>query len=233
LYHFFSVVKDIPQTEEVVFGQNGVWEGIKEGGIIILSSTLNPTYCKEVYAKAKERGVSVIDCPVSGNDPAAENKGLTLMIGGDEDVVKRCWPIFEAMATNIFYLGEIGTGQAYKLVNNTVALCGGTLVREALNLGIKAGLDLQKMVEVMQVSTGSTWNIQNWHKINQPGSPFLQVPPPSTQSPHNIGRKDIEMAFELAREVGAQMPITQFIANLDTPSLYTAITFPRPSERIT
>ena len=113
-----SMVWDIPQTEEVIFGKDGVWKGIKKGTTIIISSSIGPEYCRKLYARAKERGVRVIDCCVTGRDPLNGNRPMTLMIGGDEDIVKQCWPVFEALGKNIFYLGGIGTGQAYKLVNN-------------------------------------------------------------------------------------------------------------------
>jgi len=217
-----SMVRDIPQTEEVFFGKDGIWEGIKEGKTIILSSTLNLSYCRELYTKAKERGVRVIDCAVSGRDPSAGGRPMTLMIGGDEDAVKQCWPVFEALGKNIFHLGGIGTGQACKLVNNTVTICNGNLIREALNLGLKAGLDLRKMVDVMLVSTAGTTGIQSWGKrmqspMSQPLSPGAEV------SRKNMVSKDLKMALALADEVGAKMPITQLIAELDTDSLYAEV----------
>ena len=89
-----SVVLDIPQTEEVIFGKDGVWEGIKEGTTIVISSTIGSEYCQKLYARAKERGIQVIDAVLSKSGPTNEEGGFTLMVGGDEDAVKRCWPSF-------------------------------------------------------------------------------------------------------------------------------------------
>ena len=147
---------------------------------------------------------------------------MALMIGGDEDAVKQCWPVFTAIGKNIFHLGGIGMGQACKLVNNTVTLCNGNLIREALNLGLKAGLDLQKMVDVMLVSSAGATGIQSWGKRLQ--SPMLQpLSPGAEASRKNMVSKDLKMALQLAEEVGAKMPITHLNVELDTDSLYAEV----------
>lgn len=221
-----SLVRDIPQTEEVIFGKDGVLEGAKEGITIIISSTISPSYCKEVYARVKEQGVRIIDCAVSARDPEFENRPNTLMIGGDEEVVKRCWPVFEAMGKNVFYLGGIGSGQAYKLVNqlmagiNRITRAG---VIECLNVGLKAGLDIQKMIEVMSTSTGAR-SLQN---VGLKGSLNIQEivevikgrPLPSNG---DLMAKDKRLAMELAEAVGAKTPISQLIDELDTKLAYDA-----------
>jgi 3-hydroxyisobutyrate dehydrogenase-like beta-hydroxyacid dehydrogenase len=216
-----SMVRDIPQTEEVIFGRDGLWEGLKEGSYVILSSTLNPAYCRELYARAKVRGVSVIDCAVSGRDPSAGGRPTALMIGGDEDAVKQCWPVFEAMGKNIFHLGDIGRGQACKLVNNTVTLCNSNLIREALNLGLKAGLDLKQMVDVMLVSSAGASGVQSWGKRLQ--SPTQSLSPDAEASRKDMVSKDLRMALQLAVEMGAKMPITQLNVELDTDILYSDV----------
>ena len=222
-----SMVWDIPQTEEVIFGKNGVWEGIRKGSTIIISSSLSPEYCRKLYARARERGVRVIDCAVTGRDPQNGNRPLTLMIGGDEDIVKQCWPVFEALGKNIFYLGGIGAGQAYKLVNNMTgrhisAAIQGYLI-EGLNFGLKAGLDLQKMIDVM--STGAfARNIQ--HLGLKPGMDsqkiieMIRVPGTKPPGSEAHSRDELDDAMEMAEAVGAKMPLCRFIDELDTASTY-------------
>jgi len=138
-----SMVRDIPQTKEVVFGKDGLWEGAKEGSIIILSSTIGPYYPRELYEKGKEKGIRVIDIGVTKNIPTNEIGQFTLMVSGDDDVIDTCWPVFEAMGRKVFKAGRIGNGQAYKLVNNMVAFNMGTVIHECLNVGLKAGLDMK------------------------------------------------------------------------------------------
>jgi len=224
----FSMVRDVPQTDEVIFGKDGVWEGLTEGKTIIISSSIGPAYCRTLYEKAKERGIRVIDCGVS--DPTVfrhEPGALTLMIGGDEDAARQCWPVFEAMGKNIFYLGKIGNGQAYKLINNMTAKHIGTIERlcliECLNLGLKVGLDLRKMIDVMSVSAGARI-IQNMgFKAGLDEKQILEMLriPAARASAERIDHKDeLDYGMEMADEVGVEMPVCRFIDDLDASSVY-------------
>jgi len=215
-----SMVRDIPQTDEVIFGKDGVWEGIKKGSIIITTSTIGPAYCRDLYAKAKEKGVQVIDIGMSKDTPNNEEGQLTLMIGGDDDAIKKCQPIFEAMGKHIFYVGGIGNGQAYKLVNNLAAFNIGTVTRECLNLGLKAGLDLQTICEIMSVSTGGSWMVGNMAQTLKSGMrmapPPSPPPTPGAQAPaQKMGNKDTELAMEMADAVGAKVPVARFMDDID------------------
>ena len=221
-----SMVWDIPQTDEVIFGKDGVWEGIKEGGIIIITSSIGPDYCRDLYDKSKEKKVRVIDCPVSGPPPTIDNRPSCLMIGGDEDVVKQCWYIFEAMGDHPLYLGDIGMGQAHKLVDNTMARHFGTVTRlcviEGLNFGLKFGLDLQKMIEVACVSAFS----RGIHSIGlksgldvQDIIKTIRGPMPLLGSKH--GRvNELDYAMEMAESVEAKLPLFHFSDELDAASIY-------------
>ncbi len=217
-----SMVRDVPETDEVIFSQSGVWKGIKEESTIILSSTISPAYCRDVYNKAKEKRVRVIDCAVS--DPSGQSHilgGLTLFIGGDEDVVKKYSPIFEALGKNIFYLGSIGKGQACKLVHQLNAFSISTVTRECLNLGLKAGLDLKTMVEAMSAGLGSTRGLQNMAEMLRLGKVTVSPPRPPTvnaagaKTPPPMGNKDKQLAFEMAKELGVDTPICRFIDEID------------------
>jgi len=225
-----SIVRDIPQTDEVLFGKDGVWEGIKEGDTIILSSSLSAAYCREVYERAKERKVRIIDAPVSTEDrsfiPGKEFAILTLMVGGDDDAIERCMPVFEAMAKNTIPQGEIGTGQVCKLVNNLAMYANGIVAQECVNLGLKAGLDLEKMKKAMSLSTGNSRMLIG---VGRP-SPFPAPPkPPAVGAPggktpaEDLGSKDKRLALEMAESVGANTPVVQFMEGLDLESIYDAL----------
>ncbi len=224
-----SMVWDIPETEQVIFGKDGVWNGIKEGATIVISSSIGHEYCRNLYAKAKALGVGVIDCPVSGRDPSLENRPMALMVGGDKDVVEKCWPIFQAMGKHVFYLGGIGKGQAYKMVNNMTGKYIGAATREllieCLDLGLKAGLDLQKMIEVMSVSA-SARHLQNLglkagldlQKINE----IIRSPVAGIHDTKARATDELDYALEMAEAVGAKMPICRFLNELDMPPTYDA-----------
>jgi len=221
-----SMVWDIPQTDEVIFGKDGVWEGIKEGGIIIITSSIGPEYCRDLYERAKEKKVRVVDCPVSGPPATEDNRPSCLMIGGDEDVVKKCWHIFEAMGDHPLHLGGIGMGQAHKLVDNTMARHFGTVTRlcviEGLNFGLKAGLDLQKMIDVASVSAFSR-GIQS---VGLKGGLDLQEIFKTIRGPMPLlgskrGRiNELDYAMEMAEAVDAKLPLFHFSDELDAVSMY-------------
>jgi 3-hydroxyisobutyrate dehydrogenase len=213
-----SVVRDIPETEEVIFGKNGVWEGIQEGATIVIASTVSPEYCRELYAKAKNKGVRVIDVGLSKSRPSNEEGEFTLMVGGDEDAVQRCRPVFEAIARHIFHLGGIGMGQTYKLVNQLALTSIGTITCECLNLGLKAGLDLQKMIDVMRVSTGNSWRLQNLDYTLK----SQKLSAAAREPRRNTGAKDRALAMDLAEKVDANTPVLRFIDGLNMETAYDA-----------
>jgi 3-hydroxyisobutyrate dehydrogenase-like beta-hydroxyacid dehydrogenase len=225
-----SIVRDIPQTDEILFGKDGIWEGVKEGTTIILSSSLSPSYCREVYDKGKKRNVHVVDAPVSTEDrsftPGKEFAVLTLMVGGDDDDVARCMPVFEAMAKNVIHQGSIGTGQVCKLVNNLTMYANGIVARECVNLGLKAGLDLEKMKQAMSLSTGNSRALMGIGRR----MPFLPPPKPSASepsskeaTPEDLGSKDKRLALEMAEAVGADTPVVRLMEKLDLESTYDAL----------
>jgi 3-hydroxyisobutyrate dehydrogenase-like beta-hydroxyacid dehydrogenase len=224
----FSMVRDILETDEVIFGKDGVWEGISEGKTIVIASSIGPSYCRELYKKGKERGVGVIDCGVS--DPTVfrhEPGALTLMIGGDEDVVNQYWPVFEAMGKNIFYLGKTGNGQAHKLINNMTIKHISAVERlcliECLNLGLRLGLDLRKMIDVMSVNAGAQVIQKMGFKAGLDEKQILEALriPVSRASGREVRHKDeLDYGMEMADEVGVEMPVCRFIDELNAGSVY-------------
>ncbi len=221
-----SMVRDIPQTEEVVFGKDGLWEGAKEGSIIILSSTIGPYYPRELYEKGKEKGVRVIDIGVTKNIPTNEIKQFTLMVSGDDDVIDMCWPVFEAMGKKVFRSGKIGNGQAYKIVNNMVAFNMGTVIHECLNVGLKAGLDMKMMLDVMEEGTGGSWMANSMRARLESGMRRIPPPPPPADGSHppKFINKDQVLAIEMAEELGAEIPVARLMENLDESRVYEAYT---------
>ena len=221
-----SMVRDIPQTEEVVFGKDGLWDGAKEGSIIILSSTIGPYYPRELYEKGKEKGIRVMDIGVTKNIPTNEIGQFTLMVSGDDDVIDRCWPVFEAMGRKVFRAGRIGNGQAYKLVNNMVAFNMGTVIHECLNVGLKAGLDMKMMLDVMEEGTGGSWMANSMRTRLDSGATRIPMPPPPTDGspPPQFINKDQVLAIEMAEELGAEIPVAKLMENLDESKAYEAYT---------
>lgn len=222
-----SMVRDIPQTEEVVFGKDGLWEGVREGSIIILSSTIGPYYPRQLSEKAREKGVRVIDVGVTKNIPTNEIGQFTLMVSGDEEAIDKCWPAFEAMGRKIFRAGRIGNGQAYKLVNNMAAFNLGTVIHECLNVGLKAGLDLKMMLDVMQEGTGGSWMANSMRNTLESGRRMAPPPPPPSGAgtpPPKFINKDQILAIEMAEREGAAIPVAKLMEELDEAAVYDAYT---------
>jgi 3-hydroxyisobutyrate dehydrogenase-like beta-hydroxyacid dehydrogenase len=181
-----------------------------------------------VYERGKDRGIHVVDAPVStpgGTIVDAEHGELTLMIGGDADAVERCGPVFEALSRHTFHLGAIGTGQVVKLVNSILNLNLEVATNEALNLGLKAGIDLPTLLKILSVSTGYNWIIQSWDyrlTLSRQMREMLAQYPPDKKPAQTLGVKDRQFAMEMAELVAADMPMARFTEKLDTRAAYDA-----------
>ena len=216
-------VRDTAQTDEVIRGGKGfwegkgIWQGIKRGSTLIVSGTVEPSYCQKLFAEGKEKGIDVLDCPVSGARTRAEEGTLSILCGGDEAVFERCRPIFEAMGRDIFYLGGPGMGQAFKLVNNYIGIVTSFTTSEGIAIGLKAGLDLNRMLEVIKVSTGNNSTVQRWdlmmarrkeHDENIGGSNI------------RIQYKDVGLAVKFAKELGVPATIGEHVLQMDDSVLF-------------
>src|SRR5262245_40156417 len=195
----FAIVGFPKDVREVFLGKNGALAGCKAGQVLVDMTTSEPSLAAEIYEAAKAKGVYSLDAPVSGGDVGAKNAALSIMIGGDKDVVDAITPLFEAMGKTIIHQGGPGSGQHTKMVNqilissNMVALC------EALLYAFKAGLDAETVFK--SVSVGAA------------GSKALEVLGPRIMArnfepgfyvEHFI--KDMGIALEESKRMGLSMP---------------------------
>jgi 3-hydroxyisobutyrate dehydrogenase len=152
----FAIVGFPKDVREVFLGANGALAGSKPGTILVDMTTSEPSLAKEIYAAAKSKGVNALDAPVSGGDVGAKNAALSIMIGGDKEIVDAVTPIFEAMGKTIVHQGGAGAGQHTKMVNqilissNMIAMCEGLLY------GYKAGLDLETVFKSVSVGAAGS-----------------------------------------------------------------------------
>lgn len=154
------IVETTAQVQDVLVGDGGVMDGVEAGDTVICMATVDPIAVKEMHAAFAERGVTMLDAPVSGGVSRANSGDLSVIVGGDEAVVEKCRPIFEPMSSRIFHMGEIGQGLAMKLCNNMLTQVTKVVIAEAMALGTKAGLDPQQMIDVISVSTGNSASFQ-------------------------------------------------------------------------
>jgi 3-hydroxyisobutyrate dehydrogenase-like beta-hydroxyacid dehydrogenase len=143
--------------EEITGGDGGLLAAMTPGAIIAIHSTVHPKTCRDLAKTAGARGISVIDAPVSGGGPAAADGRLLVMAGGDADVVERCRPVFETYADPVVHLGELGSGQTTKLLNNLLFTANLGTAATALSLADALGVSPDRLVEVVSRGSGNSF----------------------------------------------------------------------------
>ena len=156
-----SIVTDTPDMEAVLIGEDGAIHGVKEGAVVIDMSTVSPKVTQEVAAALKEKGVGMLDAPVSGGDVGAINATLSIMVGGEQTVFDECMPVFEAMGTNINLIGSNGAGQTTKLCNQIAVSVNNMGMAEALMLAAASDLDVQKVIDAISGGAAGSWQLSN------------------------------------------------------------------------
>jgi len=160
-----SVVRDIAETNALLFDDQAILCGAEYPKTLILSSTLSPRFIREVAARIPA-DVTVIDAPMSGAPYRARDASLTFMVGGERETVSYLMPLFEAMGEQVHHLGPVGAGAACKVANNLCAAAGVVAVRRALKAAEGYGIDADKLLDVMRSSSGATWYGDNIRKID-------------------------------------------------------------------
>lgn len=153
-------------VKQVLDSDTGVMAGLASGGIVAIHSTVHPDTCREIAESAAAKGISVIDAPVSGGGPAVAEGRLLVMVGGDTDVVERCRPVFATYADPIVHLGEVGSGQVTKLLNNLLFTANLANAKSTLNLGEALGVSPENLIKVV---TGGSANSYALGSIGQFG----------------------------------------------------------------
>jgi 2-hydroxy-3-oxopropionate reductase len=144
-----TMLPDSPDVEQVVLGENGILSGIKQGALFIDMSSIAPSTARNIAGKMQKLGVESLDAPVSGGQVGAEAATLSIMVGGTEKGFNEALPLFQAMGKNIMLIGEAGAGQTTKICNQMIVGMTIQAVGEAFTLASKAGVNLEKMREVL------------------------------------------------------------------------------------
>jgi len=192
----FTIVSADAQVREIALGPSGVIEAAAPDKLLIDMSTIAPSTVREVADRLATRGMSMLDAPVSGGPWGAQSATLSIMVGGSPDAFAWAEPLLKRLGQHITHFGPIGTGQTVKLINQLIG--GGimTLIAEGLVLGRAAGIDLQRLVDCLLQSSGSS------SLLEARGRKFLLAgnlqPGFTTQLMH----KDMQLATNLAREFG-------------------------------
>ncbi len=149
-------------VEEVVTGDQGLLAGLAPGSVVIDMSTIDPTTARRLHERVAAQGSSFLDAPVSGSVWRAEDGTLTIMVGGDEQPLERSRPLLEHLGSNVLHVGPSGSGQVAKLCNNMLLAITVAGIAETFVTAAKAGMDARTLHEVVRISSGSNWVVENW-----------------------------------------------------------------------
>ncbi|WP_026622998.1 3-hydroxyisobutyrate dehydrogenase [Ensifer sp. WSM1721] len=200
----FSCVGNDDDLRSVTTGEDGAFETIGQGAIFIDNTTASAEVARELYSAARAKGAHFIDAPVSGGQAGAENGVLTVMCGGDSEAFDRAKPVIEAYARMVGLMGPAGAGQLTKMINQ---ICIAGLVQglaEGIHFGKRAGLDIEKVIDVISKGAAGSWQMENRYKTMNAGK-------------YDFGfavdwmRKDLDIVLAEARRNGAKLPVTALV----------------------
>jgi 3-hydroxyisobutyrate dehydrogenase len=201
-------------VESLYLGDGDLLSQIPAGALLIDCSTIAPASAQKVAKAAAQRGLAMLDAPVSGGTAGAAAGTLTFIVGGDAETLDRAKPILSAMGKNIFHVGSSGAGQVAKLCNNMALGVIMAVTGEALALGTAHGLDAKVLSQMMAVSTGRSWATE----VCNPWPGVLENAPASRGYTGGFGNdlmlKDLGLAAEAAMSVGASIPLGELARNL-------------------
>ena len=203
-----TCVSDTPDVEAVVLGDEGVIHGARAGSLVIDMSTISPKTTRNIAAKLADKEIRMIDAPVSGGSEGAQNGTLAIMVGGEAEDVQRAMPVLKAMGKTITHVGAIGSGQITKAINQVIIAGTYMGVAEGMVLGMKAGLDMQKVTEAISGGAAGSWVLSNraMNMVNNTYPLGFRV---------RLHHKDLRIALEAARDLGVTLPIGALVDQIE------------------
>jgi len=197
-------VSDTPDLEAVLFGADGVAQGLAAGGIVIDCSTVSPSATAELAERLAAQGIGLVDAPVSGGSEGAQNGTLTIFVGGSPDHVERAQPILQAFGKRITHLGPSGSGQMAKAVNQVMIAGTYATVGEGIALAQAAGLPLEQLMEALSAGAASSWVLANraQNMVDDSYPLGFKV---------SLHRKDVAIALDEAGRLGLDLGVSQVV----------------------
>ena len=203
----FTCVTASADVEAVVLGPGGVIEGAAPGSIVVDCSTIAPATARKVHARLAERGVAMLDAPVSGGDVGAKAGTLAIMVGGDAETFERALPVLRAIGKTIVHVGPPGAGQVVKLCNQVAGGLNLLAMAEAISLCRRSGVDPAKMLEVVSAGAAGSWMLQHLGPRAVAGdfAPGFMV---------DLMQKDLGLVLEAAHETHTPLPGSALVRQL-------------------
>jgi 3-hydroxyisobutyrate dehydrogenase len=171
-------------------------------------STISPTVTRQIAAELEKKGLRMIDAPVSGGAEGAKQGTLSIMVGGDAVDVRKVEPVLQAMGKTVTHLGPVGAGQITKAINQIIVAGTYWSVAEGISLGLKAGLDMEKVVQAVSGGAAGSWGLNN-----RSGNMIKNEYPLGFRV--KLHRKDLQIALDVARELGVTLPVAAFVEQVE------------------
>ncbi len=199
-----TMVPDSSDVEAVISGEGGVLSGVQHGSVVIDMSTIEPKTGQKMASLLQERGAEMLDAPVTGGSVGAQNASLSIFVGGNEAIFRRCGPILDVMGGSVMYMGGGGMGHTAKLANQILGVTAMMGVAEAFVFAKKAGLDLAAFCEAATQGAGDSWHLRTLGPKIIAGD-F----DPGFVAKHM--RKDMRLASQTAIALESPAPVTAII----------------------
>ncbi len=202
--YIFTCVGNDNDLREVSMGKNGLYNTAKKGSVYIDNSTVSAEICRELYKAAKDKDFDFLDAPISGGQPGAESGKLTVMVGGDEKIFSKAKPIIDCYSQKVNLIGPSGSGQLTKMMNQMCIAGAVQGLSEAINFGINAGLDMDKVMDTISKGAAQSWQMENRYRS-------------MTDNKFDFGfavdwmRKDLAIVIEEAKRNGSPIPVTEIV----------------------
>ena len=211
-----TVVSDTPDVEAVLFGDEGIWHGLKEGQIVIDMSSISPAATQRFAARLREKSVELLDAPVTGGEKGAIEGTLAIMVGGDGDTFNRCLPIFHAMGKTIVYAGQSGSGQKTKLVNQMLCAQHIVAMAEGLRFARSSGLDMETTLKVVSGGAAGSWMLSNLAPriLQNDFAPGFTI---------KLQQKDLRLVREALQDMTETYPATELAYELFTEAVASGL----------
>ena len=205
------VVNNMDQVNAVLLGEQGLVPAWKDGPmpIVVIVSTVSPEDVKRLAERLSPGRPRLLDAPISGGPILAEQGKLAVMVGGPEEEFNELLPVFEALGERVYHMGPLGSGEAIKLVNNMIGITSFMIVPEAIALGVENGIPVERMIEIINASSGQTFVTENWAMFSLWLDAALQEDDPfgAREALFITGRKDLETARKWASSQNYATPI--------------------------
>ena len=202
------------EVEAVALGERGLLAGMTAGKVYVDLSTNSPTVMRKLHAVFQERGIHVLDAPVSGGPKGAESGRLAIWVGGDEGIFTKCKPVLDGFSDQAYYVGPIGAGSIAKLVHNCAGYMIQTAMAEVFTMGVKAGVDPLAIWKA--VRQGARGRVRTFDSLADNFLPGKYDPPSFAL---RLAHKDVTLATQLAHEVKVPMRLAQLTLQEMTEAL--------------